>query len=154
MSHRKNKGNEKEFTRREFLKTTGMAGAALGVTAAVPSLVKNVYAQQKKDFILIGHPNPSTGPLAGFGEASPWADEKAINAINKALPEGQAVRLDVYHVEAITGGTDAAVNVEVWLRQGGKLVTSRGTNEDIVMASVDAYLKGVNVFSGMKKRAA
>lgn len=84
MSKRKNKGREKEFTRREFLKTTGMAGAALGASAVVPSLVKNVYAQQKKDFILIGHPNPSTGPLAGFGEASPWADEKAVEAINKA----------------------------------------------------------------------
>jgi branched-chain amino acid transport system substrate-binding protein len=84
MSHKKNKGGERGFTRREFLKTTGVAGAALGVTAAVPSLVKNVHAQQKKDFILIGHPNPSTGPLAGFGEASPWADDKAVNAINKA----------------------------------------------------------------------
>src|SRR5512143_257843 len=83
MSNRKNKGGEGGFTRREFLKTTGVAGAALGATAAVPSIVRNVYAQQKKDFILIGHPNPSTGPLAGFGEASPWADDKAIAAINK-----------------------------------------------------------------------
>jgi branched-chain amino acid transport system substrate-binding protein len=81
---KKNKGREKGFTRREFLKTTGMAGAALGASAVVPSFVKKAYAQQKKDFILIGHPNPSTGPLAGFGEASPWADEKAVEAINKA----------------------------------------------------------------------
>jgi len=83
MSHEKNKGSKREFTRREFLKTTGMAGAALGATAAVTSLGKSVYAQQKKDFIIIGKTKPSTGPLAGFGEASPWADEKAIAAINK-----------------------------------------------------------------------
>jgi len=34
-------------------------------------------------FHLIGHPNPSTGPIASFGEASPWADELAIGEINK-----------------------------------------------------------------------
>jgi D-citramalate synthase len=77
--------------------------------------------------------------------------DACINALNKAIHD-QSVRLDVYHVEAITGGTDARVNVEVNLRQGDYLVSSRGTNEDIVLASVDAYLKGVNVFSGMTKR--
>lgn len=35
-----------------------------------------------KDYILIGHPNPTTGPLTGFGEASPWADDRIINFIN------------------------------------------------------------------------
>jgi D-citramalate synthase len=64
----------------------------------------------------------------------------------------QAVNLEVYHVEAITGGTDAFVNVEVRLRQGDKVVTSRGVNEDIVMASVDAYLKGVNLYHSMRKQ--
>jgi branched-chain amino acid transport system substrate-binding protein len=83
MAHKKNKRSEKGFTRREFLKTTGMAGAAVGAATMVPSFVSKTYAQ-KRDYILIGHPNPSTGPLAGFGEASPWADEKAVDAINKA----------------------------------------------------------------------
>jgi D-citramalate synthase len=77
--------------------------------------------------------------------------DACINALNKAIHD-QSVHLDVYHVEAITGGTDARVNVEVNLRQGENVVSSRGTNEDIVLASVDAYLKGVNVFSGMSKR--
>jgi len=35
-----------------------------------------------RDYILIGHPNPSTGPLTGFGEASPWADDRIVNWIN------------------------------------------------------------------------
>lgn len=77
--------------------------------------------------------------------------DACINALNKALHD-QSVHLDVYHVEAITGGTDARVNVEVTLRQGDKLVSSRGMNEDIVLASVEAYLKGVNVFSSVAKR--
>jgi (R)-citramalate synthase len=79
--------------------------------------------------------------------------DATINALNKALTKDQSVNLDVYHVEAITGGTDARVNVEVKLRQDDKLVTSRGVNEDIVLASVDAYLKGVNLFSSMKRRS-
>jgi len=62
------------------------------------------------------------------------------------------VILELYQVEAITGGTDAAVNVEVRLRQGDKVVTSRGENTDIVMASVDAYLKGVNLYHSMNRR--
>ncbi len=78
--------------------------------------------------------------------------DATINAINKAIHPEQRVHLDVYHVEAITGGTDARVEVVINLRQGEKLVSSRGINEDIVLASVDAYLKGVNVFSSMSKR--
>ena len=78
--------------------------------------------------------------------------DACINALNKAINQDERVSLDVYHVEAITGGTDARVDVEVNLRQGARVVSSRGTNEDIVLASVDAYLKGVNVFSSMRKR--
>jgi D-citramalate synthase len=48
-------------------------------------------------------------------------------------------------VEAITGGTDAMVNVEIRLRRGEKVVTSKAMSEDIVMASVDAFLRGMNV---------
>ena len=70
------------ITRREFIKKTGVAGAAVGTAAIVPSFARKALAA-KRDYILIGHPNPSTGPLAGFGEASPWADNKAIKAINK-----------------------------------------------------------------------
>jgi branched-chain amino acid transport system substrate-binding protein len=36
----------------------------------------------ERDYILIGHPNPSTGPLGMMGEASPWVDEEALARIN------------------------------------------------------------------------
>jgi D-citramalate synthase len=78
--------------------------------------------------------------------------DATINAINKAIHPEQRVHLDVYHVEAITGGTDARVEVVINLRQGEKLLSSRGINEDIVLASVDAYIKGVNLFNSMNKR--
>jgi branched-chain amino acid transport system substrate-binding protein len=68
-------------TRREFLKKAGKTAAALGAVSVFPSLASRALAA-KRDYILIGHPNPSTGPLAGFGEASPWADNRAVDAIN------------------------------------------------------------------------
>ncbi|MCL6477485.1 MAG: ABC transporter substrate-binding protein [Peptococcaceae bacterium] len=37
----------------------------------------------QRDYILIGRPNPTTGPLAGFGEGTPWAEERALAEINK-----------------------------------------------------------------------
>ena len=82
MSGKKSEIQPNGLTRRDFLKKTGVAGAALGAATVVPGLARKALAA-KRDYILIGHPNPSTGPLAGFGEASPWADNKAIEAINK-----------------------------------------------------------------------
>jgi len=68
-----------------------------------------------------------------------------LNAVSKAISPEQRAHLDTYHVEAITGGTDAVVNVEVRLRRGDRIVSSRGVSEDIVIASVEAFLKGMNV---------
>jgi len=71
--------------------------------------------------------------------------DATLNAVNKAIHPNQRATLDRYGVEAITGGTNAVVNVSIRLRRNGRLVTSKGVNEDIVMASVNAYLKGMNV---------
>lgn len=77
--------------------------------------------------------------------------DATLNALVKAVSIDEPVELELYQVEAITGGTDAVVNVEVRLRQGDRVVTSRGVNEDIVLASVNAYLNGVNLYQNMKK---
>jgi branched-chain amino acid transport system substrate-binding protein len=82
MKEKKKRQASRGLTRRDFIKKTGVATAALGAAAVVPSFATKAFAA-KRDHILIGHPNPSTGPLGGFGEASPWADELAIAAINK-----------------------------------------------------------------------
>jgi D-citramalate synthase len=78
--------------------------------------------------------------------------DATLNAVIKAVKPEEEVNLELYQVEAITGGTDAAVNVEVRLRQGDKVVTSRGEDTDIVKASVDAYLRGVNLYHSMNRR--
>ena len=73
---------KKNITRRDFVKKISKGAAAVGLTSMVPRFVGSAIAA-KRDYILIGRPNPSTGPIAGFGEPSPWIDMKAIDAINK-----------------------------------------------------------------------
>jgi D-citramalate synthase len=71
--------------------------------------------------------------------------DAAMNAIRKAVATIEPIRLEEYHVNAITGGTDAVVEVIVKLSKGDKVVTSMGVHEDIVMASVEAMISGMNL---------
>lgn len=70
--------------------------------------------------------------------------DAAINAIRKAIKDLD-VELISYNVEAITGGTDALVDVVIKLKRGDKIVTSRGAGPDIIMASVEAFIEGLNM---------
>ncbi len=70
--------------------------------------------------------------------------DAAINALKKALSGVADIHLDEYHVDAITGGTDALVEVWVKLSKGGRTITARGARTDIIMASVEAVLEGIN----------
>ena len=69
--------------------------------------------------------------------------DAAINAL-KTLEVFDDVELIEYHVDAITGGTDAFIGVIIKLQQGDKVVSARGTEPDIINASVKAYIAGVN----------
>ena len=69
--------------------------------------------------------------------------DAAINAL-KTLNIFEDVDLIEYHVDAITGGTDAFIDVIIKLQQGDKVVSARGTEPDIINASVKAYIAGVN----------
>jgi len=72
--------------------------------------------------------------------------DAAINALRKAI-SGRGMndlRLEEYHVDAITGGTDALVNVVVRVSRGDKTITASGVSEDIVLASVQAMINGIN----------
>jgi len=72
--------------------------------------------------------------------------DAAINAIRKVVEGMSNVRLQEYHVDAISGGTNAVVSVVVKLTDGRRIITARGTSSDIIMASVQAMLAGVNRF--------
>jgi len=71
--------------------------------------------------------------------------DAAMNAVRKAVLGVEPILLEEYFVKAITGGTDAVTEVTVRLRKGEKTATAIGVNEDIVMASVEAMLSGINV---------
>jgi D-citramalate synthase len=70
--------------------------------------------------------------------------DAAIVAIKKSIMDVADVQLEEYHVDAITGGTDALIDVVVKLKNGDNIVTARSTQPDIIMASVEAVLGGVN----------
>jgi (R)-citramalate synthase len=73
--------------------------------------------------------------------------DAAINAVKKAIQEVEPINLEQYNVKAITGGTDAMVEVMVRMRKGNRTATAMGVREDIVMASMDAVLGGMNVLT-------
>jgi D-citramalate synthase len=68
--------------------------------------------------------------------------DAAIKALRKTI--GEDVQLDEYHVDAITGGTDALVEVFVRLGKGDRMVSASGADADIIMASVKAFIQGIN----------
>ena len=69
--------------------------------------------------------------------------DAAINAL-KSLDVFKDIDLIEYHVDAITGGTDAFIDVIIKLQKADKVVSARGTEPDIINASVKAYIAGVN----------
>ena len=72
--------------------------------------------------------------------------DAAINAIMKVVGS-KNIKLEEYHVDAITGGTDAGVSVTVRMKSGDKVITASGVDTDIVMASVQAIVNGINLLS-------
>ncbi|MFB6218190.1 MAG: alpha-isopropylmalate synthase regulatory domain-containing protein, partial [Halobacteriaceae archaeon] len=69
--------------------------------------------------------------------------DAALNAVREAL--GDVVfGLDAYHVDAVTGGTDAVVTVEVQLSRGDRSVTVAASDADITRASVQAIVDGLD----------
>ncbi len=69
--------------------------------------------------------------------------DAAIAAVREALG-GTAATLDSYHVDAITGGTDAVVTVEVAMSRGDRSVTVAASDADITAASVRAMVDALD----------
>ena len=80
-----------------------------------------------------------TGASTGAGPV-----DAAMEALRRSVAAVADIRLEEYHVDAIHGGTDALVDVTVRLSKDGKIITSRGARTDIIMASVEAVIAGMN----------
>jgi isopropylmalate/citramalate/homocitrate synthase-like protein len=78
--------------------------------------------------------------------------DAAISAIRNVIGEISALRLKEYHLSAITGGSDALAEVTVKLEDDkGNIYIAKGIREDVVIASVDAMINGLNrYFAGRK----
>ncbi len=68
---------------------------------------------------------------------------KAIQEVIGGEIDGD-IELKDFRIEAITGGSDALAEVIVGVKKGDRMVTARGVREDIVMASVEAFINAVN----------
>ncbi|RZN63381.1 MAG: 2-isopropylmalate synthase [Methanonatronarchaeia archaeon] len=79
--------------------------------------------------------------------------DAAINAAQSLVDEFPEISLKSFKVEAITGGSDAIAEIIIEVEDDqGRSVTARSESEDIVMASVDALISGMNRLMIEKKK--
>ena len=70
--------------------------------------------------------------------------DAAMNAAEEALSHEADASLESYHVDAITGGTDAVVTVEVEMSRDDDHVTVTASDSDITSASVAAMVDAMD----------
>lgn len=88
-----------------------------------------------------------TGSGTGVGPV-----DAAINALRNVMDEISELRLKEYHLDAITGGSDALAGVTVKLEdEKNNLYIARGVREDVVIASVEAMVNGINRYFARRK---
>jgi 2-isopropylmalate synthase len=68
-----------------------------------------------------------------------------VDAVFKAIERmaGTHAQLQLYSVNAITGGTDAQGEVTVRLERDGRIVNGLGADTDIIVASAKAYINAL-----------
>ena len=71
--------------------------------------------------------------------------DAVLKAIQKLTHSLAKIRLNEYRLEAITGGSNAVAEVVIKVEdEKGHIVSARAAREDIVMASVEAMINGIN----------
>jgi 2-isopropylmalate synthase len=71
--------------------------------------------------------------------------DSVLKAIQKLTSSLAKIRLNEYRLEAITGGSNAVAEVVIKVEdEKGNIVSARAAREDIVMASVEAMINGIN----------
>jgi 2-isopropylmalate synthase len=71
--------------------------------------------------------------------------DAVLKAIQKLTSNMEKIRLSEYRLEAITGGSNAVAEVVIKVEdEKGNLISARAAREDIVMASVEAMINGIN----------
>jgi 2-isopropylmalate synthase len=71
--------------------------------------------------------------------------DAVLKAIQKLTRNLAKITLNEYRLEAITGGSNAVAEVLIKVEDDkGNIISSRAAREDIVMASVEAMINGIN----------
>ena len=71
--------------------------------------------------------------------------DAVLKSIQKLTSSLANIRLNEYRLEAITGGSNAVAEVVIKVEdEKGNIVSARAAREDIVMASVEAMINGIN----------
>jgi 2-isopropylmalate synthase len=71
--------------------------------------------------------------------------DAVLKAIQKLTSNLEKIRLSEYRLEAITGGSNAVAEVVIKVEdEQGNIISARAAREDIVMASVEAMINGIN----------
>lgn len=74
--------------------------------------------------------------------------DAVFQVVEKLIGEDNFIEISEYHVDSITGGSDAVGNVVVRVEdQSGNTAEASGTREDIVLASVQALVNAVNLLA-------
>ena len=90
-----------------------------------------------------GQPRSSSANGDGLVDA-------AFKAVEEIVPGTRNMML--YSVNAITEGSDSQGEVSVRLQEEGRIVNGQGADTDIVVASVKAYINGLNKLQGAPHR--
>ncbi|MEM3737330.1 MAG: 2-isopropylmalate synthase [Candidatus Bathyarchaeia archaeon] len=79
--------------------------------------------------------------------------DAAMRAIQKVTDTLIDVRLKEFRLEALTGGSDALAEVIIKVESGGgEVVSARAAKPDIVVASVEAMVNGLNLLLQRSRR--
>jgi D-citramalate synthase len=116
------RGHERE-RRVELLDLTAVSG----VTPPTASVRLEVEGEERENAAT------GSGPV-----------DAAMNAAEEALSHAADASLESYHVDAITGGSDAVVTVEIEMSRDDDHVTVTSSDSDITRASVTALVDAMD----------
>ncbi|HWL72006.1 MAG TPA: 2-isopropylmalate synthase [Geminicoccus sp.] len=78
--------------------------------------------------------------------------DATFKAIERLVPHD--ARLQVFQINAVTGGTDAQAVVSVKLEEDGKSVNGQASDVDIIVASARAYISALNKLITKRRKTA
>ncbi|KZX12636.1 2-isopropylmalate synthase [Methanobrevibacter filiformis] len=118
----------------EYIKLLGLS-VITGESVSATATVKLLIEEEIKEISKIG-----VGPV-----------DAALKAIQSLVQDFTHVELEEYNIEAITGGTDALAEVFLMVSdEENNQATGRSTQDDVIMASVEAILNAINKILNIK----